>query len=393
MQRNDLLLRIQKAKEEVFFQYPKENNSPIVPPLFDSIKYEFNHPTEIEKLFSGERSGYIYSRYENPNADFLKKLLAKLTNRENCLLLPSGLAAIAHCLDSLSQNEDGILCFYESYSPTKTFIKTELAKRNIKMHICNLDDKSEIERIFAENSPGLCIFEQQTNPQLKIADREHLLSLCKQHDCITIADLTYDGFLYDPDDRIDVVIHSLSKFASGHSDIMAGSITSSKKELFEKMEQSAKKRGIYLDPYVCRQTARSLETYGIRHLQYLENAKTLAEKLEEDGSLSIKHPSLKSFPQKELSDIYNVQATTIYANLASREELYSFIEALKIIRMSPSLGCNESLIAPAKLFYGQGMTEEELTKAEILEGSFRISIGLESVEILLEDIQQALKSV
>lgn len=394
MQRKYLEQRFYKIKEEIKFPFPEKDNPPIVPPLFDSIKYSFNNPKEVENLFASKRDGFLYSRFENPNSAHLKNLLAAMCERERSILLPSGLAAITHCLDSLSEPGKSILCFFESYSPTKAFIQTELAKKGIKTVICHLDEYESIQQAFAKHKPQICIFEQQTNPQLKICDRDFILDLCSTHNCISVVDATYDAFLQAADQRIDVVIHSLSKFASGHSDIMGGCISSSKKDLFERMDQSAKMRGIYLDPYVCRQTARSLETYLVRHLQYLENANNLAKHLADKNCFKrLKHPSLSNFPQKSLADKYQVQSTSIFASLETDEQLYAFISALKLIKMSPSLGCNESLIAPAKLFYGHGMSDEELKKAEIHDGSFRLSVGLESSDLLYEDILQALEKI
>lgn len=394
MQRKDLEQGFYRIKETIQFPFPETDNPPVVAPLFDSIKYSFKNPHEVEKLFQSQREGFLYSRFENPNSAYLKKLLAAFCERDKALLLPSGLASITHCLDSLSAPGDSILCFFESYSPTKAFIQNELSKKGVNAILCHLDDKDSIREVFEKQKPKICIFEQQTNPQLKICDRDFILDLCETHNCISVVDATYDAFLKAPEEGIDVVIHSLSKFASGHSDIMGGCICTSRSNLFEKMDQSAKSRGIYLDPYVSRQTARSLETYLIRHLQYLENTKLLAKKLEEEKCfVRLKHPSLKDFSQKDLADRYQIQSTTIFAGLANEEQLYSFIGALKLIRMSPSLGCNESLIAPAKLFYGHGMSEDELKKSEIIEGSFRLSIGLESPELLFADIQQALEKL
>jgi cystathionine beta-lyase/cystathionine gamma-synthase len=385
--------KIHQVLHETKIELPESDNPSIFPPLYDSVKYTFENSDDVLSLFNNDRTGYLYSRYSNPNCDHLSRIISKITGKENTILTPNGLSAINLSLEALSYPGACIMYFSESYAPTKNLIRNTYSKWGIESVFCNIDDHDKILELFEDNSPDILIFESPTNPQLKIADIEFLLDLCQKYNCKSILDNTFAGLHQHDNYDIDVVIHSLSKFASGHGDIMGGSVSVNSSSLFEEMQSLAHAKAINMEPNTARNFVKSLQTYPIRYKKYSKNAFHLAKALEEENCFpQTIFPGLKSHPEYDLAIKQQISpGNVIYVELPEGVQVYRFIDALKIFKMSPSLGSNESLVAPALAFYGHGMSEEEKQSANIEENRVRFSIGLEDPDLLLEDIMEALK--
>lgn len=377
-----------KAYHDSKIDLPEEDNPSLFPPLYDSIKYSFDSSSKVLDLFSGKRSGYLYSRYKNPNSEQLADCLSKIQNKQHSLLAPSGVSAITLSLDALSHPNAFVLFFHEAYAPTKKYIKEHLSKWGVDHACCNIDDHDQIEKIFKEQSPDLLIFESPTNPQLKVADINFLLGLCRQNDCTSIMDNTYASLHQHLNYDIDIVIHSLSKFASGHGDLMGGSISTNNSKYFEDIQNLAHQRGVCMEPVVARNFMKALQTFPLRYKAYSQNALKLAKLLEDSGMFpQVIYPGLKSHPENSLAIEQQIHpGNVIYLELPQEKNCYEFIDSLKHFILSPSLGSNESLVAPALAFYGHGLNEKELESANISKQMIRLSIGLDSPEILFTDL-------
>lgn len=373
---------------------PKEDNPSLVPPLYDSVKYSFESSKEITKLFSGEREGYLYSRVKNPNTQHLANLLSKIMGRSHTLLTPNGVSAITLCLDALSYPNACVLFFKECYAPTKKYISVQLQKHGVEALSCNIDNHDEIFKIFEQHSPDILIFESPTNPQLKVADLNFLLNLCKKHECISILDNTFASLHQHNDYPIDVIIHSLTKYASGHSDIMGGSLSFHNEDLYKEVKNLAQMRGLNMEASIAKAFIKALQTYPMRYKTYAANSLELAKMLEKSKLFpQVIHPGLRSHPEHSLALEQQISpGNVIYLELPESKDFFEFIDSLERIILSPSLGSNETLVAPAKLFYGDGHSEKELQSMNISDQMLRFSIGLDSPEVLYQDIIAALRS-
>lgn len=385
--------KFNKVLHETKIDLPESDNPSLYPPLYDSVKYTFENSDEVLSLFNGDRSGYLYSRYSNPNCEHLSRIISRLTEKENTHLTPSGLSAINLSLEALTYPGACIMYFSESYAPTKNLIRNSFNKWGVESVYCNIDDHDKILELFEENSPDILIFESPTNPQLKIADISFLLDLCQKYNCKSIMDNTFAGLHQHNSLDVDIVIHSLSKFASGHGDIMGGSVSVNSSSLFDEIQTLAQAKGINMEPSTARKFVKALQTYPLRYKAYAKNALQLAKALEEESCFpQIIYPGLKSHPEHELAIKQQVSpGNVIYLELPEAVEVFRFIDALNCFKFSPSLGSNESLVAPALAFYGQSMGESERKSANIEENRIRLSVGLDDPELLLEDIMEALK--
>ncbi len=198
------------------------DNHPLVPPLHRSVKYTFPSLEETERAFRSEREGFFYARYGNPTTRQLETLLAELQHREGALATSSGMSAIATCLFSLLRQGDHILMFIESYRPSRYFVRNMLGRFGVTHSLLSIHDHDAIAEAAKREETRVILFESPTNPITRIADIEFITRTARENRLLTILDNTFAGFHNHGQYPIDIYLHSLTKFASGHGDAMGG---------------------------------------------------------------------------------------------------------------------------------------------------------------------------
>ena len=221
-------------KNDTFVNHPPAvdvpaDNRPLVAPIYQSVKFSFDDATETLRYSRGERDGFFYSRSANPTLRQLELLLARLQGRDDCLLVGSGVATIAAAVLALCKQGDHVLAFIESYGPTRYLVQHVLAKFGVTHTLLSIEDREGIERALNQTRTRLALFESPTNPVTKIADIEHLTAHARRTGCLTVMDNTFAGFHNHGGFDIDVFLHSLTKYASGHGDVMGGAIIARKR--------------------------------------------------------------------------------------------------------------------------------------------------------------------
>jgi cystathionine beta-lyase/cystathionine gamma-synthase len=220
-------------KNNTFVNHPPQaelppDNRPLVAPIHQSVKFSFDDTEETLRHLRGERAGFYYSRTSNPTLRQLELTLAELQGREDCLLVGSGVATIASAALSLCKQGDHILAFIESYGPTRYLVQHVLARYGVTHDLLSIEDRPGIERVLGETQTRLVLFESPTNPVTKIADIEHLTRHARRSGCLTVMDNTFAGFHNHGSFDVDIFLHSLTKYASGHGDVMGGAIIASR---------------------------------------------------------------------------------------------------------------------------------------------------------------------
>ena len=370
---------------------PADNHA-LVAPIYQSVKFEFDTISETARYMRGERAGYFYSRSSNPTLRQLELLLADLQGRADCLLTGSGVAAIAAALLALCKSGDHILAFVESYGPTRYLVQRLLGKYGVSHTLLSIEDRAGIERVLDQVPTRLVVFESPTNPVTKIADIEHLAEHARRAGALTVLDNTFAGFHNHGQYPIDVFLHSLTKYASGHGDVMGGAIIAAK-PLIAAMRKDVVTIGPTLDPHAAFLIQRGMRTYFLRYDRQCATALQVARFLERDRRVRrVFHPGLESHPQhalarRQMSDFGAVVTFELGAGLAEGDR---FAEALRYFSICASLGSTESLVMPARLLGGNEFDEAQRTMSMINQGTVRLSIGLEEPEDLISDLAQAL---
>ena len=333
------------------------DNHALVPPIYQSVKFTFDKMSQMKELFEGKRPGYFYSRFKNPTVDQLEQLLAKAQGTEMGIATSSGVAAISSCLFSLLKSGDKIVYFIESYKPTRILIEKILAKFGVEGIKLSLDDLDQMESAFQDQDCRYVIWESPTNPQVKIPQNQRIIELAKKHGVRTILDNTFAGFHKNRELDIDIYIHSLSKYASGHGDVMGGVILS-RKQIIDEMFHDTVEIGSCLDPHAAYLILRGMRTYQLRYDKQAASAQTVAQWLTEHPKVEeVFYPGISAQPQK----IDN--GTVLMFNLKDKESgVESIIDRLKLFTLSASLGSTESLAAPALYFYGGDLSPNKESK-------------------------------
>ncbi len=371
------------------------DNPPFVQPIYQSVKFHFSSLEELENARVGKREGYFYSRVANPTLRQLELLLAKLQDRDDALVTNTGVSAIALCLLSFLAKDDHVVTFVQSYTPIRFLIRKLLGKFGVTCTLADVRDIESLERAIVPGRTKMIIIESPTNPTTRICDLDRVLAIAKKHQVITVLDNTFAGFHNHGKYAFDLYLHSLTKFASGHGDVMGGAVIGSK-SLLDSMRSNYAHLGPALDPHAAFLIARGMNSYFVRYEKQCENALKIANFLAERKQvIRLLYPGLPSHPdhalaKRQMSDFGSIITLDLDGGKA---QLRTFLDSLKLFSVSFSLGSTESLAAPAKLFYAGDLSEAEQQIAEITPATVRLSIGLESVDDLNADLEQALEKI
>ena len=294
---------------------------------------------------------------------------------------------------SLCKQGDHVLMFAEMYQPTRYMIRRVLSRYGIAHTMLSIEDVEGIERTLAARPTRLIMFESPTNPVVKVASLERMTAAARAHGALTLLDNTFAGFHNHGQFDIDIYAHSLTKYASGHGDVMGGAVIA-RSELIDAMRTDFIILGATLDPHAAFLIQRGLKTYPLRYERQCQNAMQIAKFLEAQPQIArVSYPGLPSHPQHALAAKQMHEFGAMVA-IEMREDGMAdrFSEALKLFPISASLGSTESLVYPGRLINPRDLTATERQWAGISDRTVRLSIGIEDADDLIADLQQALTS-
>jgi len=368
------------------------DNRPIVAPIYQTVKFEFDTLDETLKNLRGERSGFFYTRSSNPTTRQLELTLAELQGREDCITTSTGVSAISQTLIALTKAGDHVLFFVETYNPTRYIIRRLLGRFGVTHTMISIEDIAGIERALSAQRTKLVFFESPTNPVTKVADIAAIVRLARANGALSILDNTFAGFHQHGDFDIDIFVHSLTKYASGTGDVMGGAVIA-RADLIRQLRADFTALGSALDPHAAYLIQRGLKTYFVRYQAQCITAMRIAVMLAAHSAVTrVHYPGLPSHPNHALAKSQMREFGTIVTfdlknGPAGGER---FVEALQFFALAASLGSTESLVLPPQLISSRDLTAEQVRMSEITDGTVRLSIGLEDADDLLEDLKQAL---
>ena len=371
---------------------PPPGNLPVIAPIYQTVKFEFETVDETLKMLRGESPGYFYMRASNPTTRQLELTLAALQGRDDCLATASGVNAIAQTLIALTRQGDHVLFFIETYGPTRSIIRRLLARFGVEHTMLSIEDLAGIENVLVTRKTRLMLFESPTNPVTKVADIERLVELAHRHDALAVIDNTFAGFHQHGEYDIDLYVHSLTKYASGAGDVMGGAVIG-RHELIEAMRPDFAVLGALLDPHAAFLIQRGLKTYFVRYTAQTERAQKIAEHLARHPAVSkVHYPGLPGHPQAALAKKQMREAGTVVSFDCKHgsEAARHFSEKLELFALTASLGSTESLVMAPQLMGSRDFTPAQVKQSGIAPSTVRLSIGLEDVDDLIADIDQAL---
>ncbi|WP_321847506.1 methionine gamma-lyase [Pseudomonas paraveronii] len=375
---------------------PKDHHGALVPPIYLSATFAFPTAEYGAACFAGEESGHFYTRISNPTLALLEARMASLENGEAAVAFSSGMGAIAATFWTLLRPGDEVIVSQTLYGCTFALLHHGIAEFGIKVRHVDLTD---LDALHAALSPAtrMIYCETPANPNLQLVDIAAVAALAHQQpNVIVVVDNTYcTPYLQRPLDLgADVVVHSATKYLSGHGDITAG-IAVSNQALAQRIRLQGLKdlTGAVMSPQDASLLMRGLKTLALRMDRHCSNAQAVAEALQAHPAVErVTYPGLRSFPQYELAARQmrmsgGMIAFELKGGIAAGRR---FMNALKLFSRAVSLGDAESLAQhPASMTHST-YTPQERAAHGISEGLVRLSVGLEDIADLLADVQQAL---
>ena len=371
---------------------PPDGNRALVEPVYRSV--QFTYPS-IEASLTPEAKarGFDYTRDSNPTTRQLELLAAELQDRDDATAVASGMAAIWLAILGNIKTGERILLFVESYRPTRVAVRRMLPRFGIEHSMVSLHDAEAIERELARPETKLVLFESPTNPMLQVPDIAALLTAAKRHGVTTVLDNTFAGLHNHGGFEVDYFVHSLTKYAAGHGDVMGGIVIADKKRM-KALRPQAVNLGATMDPEVAFMILRGLKTYYVRYERHCANAERIAKFLHARPEVErVYYPGLASDPSHELArrQLSDFGGVVTFDLKADRQRTWAFIDALELFATTASLGSTESLVAPVQLYLGSDLTAAELAQARIKESTVRLAVGIEHADDLIADLTQALE--
>ncbi|MBM7690941.1 cystathionine beta-lyase/cystathionine gamma-synthase [Peribacillus deserti] len=362
----------------------------VIPPTYGNTLFTYTNFEAFIEAEKNQQTNYVYRRGTNPTVEAAERKLAALERGETCKCFSSGMAAISASLMASVKSGDHILCISHLYACTLDLLKY-LSKFGVKHTII---DSTEIEDIKAAitDQTKVIYMENPTNTYVRIIDLKAVAALAKSKGIRTILDNSWATPLFQKPLTygIDIVVHSLSKYLGGHSDLMGGALITSKEIMESIFNKEYLLMGGVMGPYEASLLLKGLRSLPLRMLAHQDNAKQIAEFLSSHPKISaVHHPGLPSHPDYEKArDFLTGFSGLISFELKeeSFEQVKMVINNMRVFQIGVSWGSYESLV----LSPNYGYNVEKIKEEGISSGIIRLSVGLEHADLLIDDLNKAL---
>ena len=366
---------------------PDETHGAIMTPIFQTSTYVQEYP--------GQPKTFDYSRGGNPTRQALEASLAALEDAQYGISFSSGLAAVQAVIQLVKPGEHVLVCD-DVYGGTGRLFRRLYAHYNIEFDFVDLTQLDQVEGYFKKNTRMVWV-ESPTNPLLKINDIESIGHIAKAHHALMVVDNTFASPIFQKPLSLgaDIVMHSLTKYIGGHSDIIGGALMLNDDQLEEQLRFIQFAAGAVNAPLDCFLLLRSIKTLAIRMKTHQDNALTLARALEKmDAFEEVIYPGLPSHPQFELasrqmSGFSGMVSVRLKGNF---DQVALFMQSLKVFSLAESLGGVESLANHPETMTHASVPEPLRVQLGISANLIRLSVGIEDVQDLIDDLQQAAQS-
>ncbi|MFC1639198.1 trans-sulfuration enzyme family protein [Gemmatimonadota bacterium] len=367
---------------------------PAVPPIYQTSTFQYDSAEQGASLFAGEEPGYIYTRMGNPTVEALEQSVTALEGGYAALACGSGMAAIHTTFASMLRAGDHVVCSDAVYGPTCTLVEEILPRFGIECTFVDTSDLDAIERTFRANT-RLVYIETPGNPTLVISDLKSVSLLTHERGAQLVVDNTFMTPILQQPFRwgADVVVHSLTKFLNGHADVVGGIIVVKDEGQYSRFRNTLNHLGGVLPPFESFLVHRGIKTVALRMRRHCESAMKVAEFLEQHRAVEwVRFPGLKSHPQydianRQMSGPGGMISIGLQGGVDAGRRM---MNSVKLCGLAVSLGGVESLIQhPASMTHAS-MGAEARQRANISDGLVRLSVGIESVNDIIADLDASI---
>lgn len=374
---------------------------PVVTPIHPSVGYTFADSHDLDAVLGDEKRGFVYStRYANPTIAAFEAAVANLEGAEEAHAFASGMAAINMALLAAGvKNGTSVVAAADLYGATHTLLQSIFNEMGAEVHMVDVVDLASVQDAVSRQGVVALLVETISNPLMKVADLPRLVEIAHAAEALLLVDNTFcSPYLCNPIRfGADMVIHSATKFISGHGDVMGG-IVATTAVLRERLLRLNKLMGSSMGPFEAWLAHRGLKTLSLRMRQQCDNALSLATWLQSQPKIAhVNYAFLPDHPQyglmhslsggKGAGAVFSFEIAD-----AGREEVFAFMDALELIQPATSLGDIYSLVLYPAISSHRSLTPEARSALGISEGLVRISAGIEDVFDIQADIEQALSA-
>lgn len=365
---------------------PEAGTGAIMTPIFQTSTYVQQSP--------GRDKGFDYSRTHNPTRTALEENIASLEEASYGLAFSSGMAAISAITQLLSAGDHIISCD-DVYGGTFRLFDKVMKRYHLEFDFIDITDTQSLE-VHVKDSTKIVWLESPSNPLLKIMDIEAIAEWSKKNNILTVVDNTFATPFFQKPLKLgaDIVVHSTTKYLNGHSDVVGGAIVTNDKDLYDKLQFLQNAVGAVPSPFDCFLVLRGIKTLAIRMERHQENAVKIARFLEDHPKVKKTiYPGLESHPEhqiakRQMSGFGGIITFFIRGGL---EAARGFLERVEVFALAESLGGVESLIEHPAIMTHASLPKEVREKTGITDELIRVSVGIENVDDLIEDLRKALE--
>ena len=365
---------------------PDPSTGAIMTPIFQTSTYVQESP--------GKHKGYEYARTQNPTRDTLQRSIAELEKGKYGFCFSSGLAA-TDTVAKLFTPGDEVIAGNDLYGGTRRIFTQVFGRYGLKFHFTPMDNMTDIEALINERTKMIWL-ETPTNPMMHIVDVRAVCDVAKRYNLLLAVDNTFaTPYLQTPIDfGADIVMHSVTKYLGGHSDVVMGALVTNNDELAEQFAFLQNACGAVPGPQDCFLVLRGIKTLHLRMQRHSENGRKVAEYLKNHPAIDqVYWPGFEDHyhhevAKKQMRDFGGMISFTIKKN--TKEEAFRILESFKLFSLAESLGGVESLSNHPATMTHASVPKEERLKIGLTDCLIRLSVGIEDAEDLLADLEQAL---
>ncbi|HEX7472725.1 MAG TPA: aminotransferase class I/II-fold pyridoxal phosphate-dependent enzyme [Candidatus Limnocylindrales bacterium] len=373
---------------------PRVDQEPNSVPIYQAVSFSADDAEELGDIASGRRPGYAYARIGNPTDAALEAAVAEIHGAEDAQVFASGMAAIHASLATLVSAGERIVCTRAVYGSTRSQLMNVLARLGVTVTFVDATDHAAVEAALVAAPTRILYIETIANPTIVLTDIAALAAIAHRHGALLVVDNTFaSAYLCRPLELgADLVAESATKFMSGHSDALAGTVVG-RHELIARVRAFQIDTGATLAPFAAFLILRGLTTLAVRMDRHTATATTLAAWLEaQPGVERVSYPGLPSHPQAELAarQLRAGGGMLAFEVAGGRVAGRAFIDALTIPERTASLGSIHTIVAHPPSTTHRQLSDAELAETGIAAGLLRCSVGLEDIEDLRADFAQAL---
>ncbi|MEM3701082.1 MAG: aminotransferase class I/II-fold pyridoxal phosphate-dependent enzyme [Candidatus Bathyarchaeia archaeon] len=374
----------------------KPDKGSVETPIYETSVFAFTSTKELFEVISEKAEGYLYTRFDNPTIRAVERKMAILEGSGDAAAFSSGMAAITTALLTLVSKGDHVVASRDLYGGTLIFFQEILPRFGVEVSLVDATNINEVKEAIKRNT-RVIYAETPTNPTLKIVDMQRLAAIAKKNGATTVVDST----LATPYNLtpmmfgMDVVIHSATKYLSGHNDVTAGIVCSSR-EFIQKLKRIRKVLGGTLDPMAAWLLLRGLKTLALRMERHNTNGMQIAKFLEKHPKIAkVYYPGLPSHPQHRLAkkQMRGFGGVVSFEVKGDFEKTTQFVENLRLCLLAASLGGAETLATQPATSSHYFISPELRQKLGVTDQLVRLALGIEDPEDIIADIKQALDKI